>query len=370
MTSRVLVVGGGLAGLSAAFGLSGLTELLVLDAEPRLGGQILTERSGGFTIERGAEGFVFRSTALPALAGALGLPGDAVIGQSTLRSYGWDGSALAALAPGEAATYLGFQVSREDLGKGIRSLRAGMGSLIEAFERALGAAPDVTLRRGVRVTALERTSQGVRAFLDDGSTSEARLAVVATSAAAAARLLGTQLTEAAPLAAAPVLSSTTVELAFERGAIEHALDGTGFVIAEPAQRDGLRACTFTSSKFAGRAPEGRLSLRLFFRPTADELASLDDDAWTERALAGLGRVLTVRGEPLHAWVSRWPDALPVHSDAHKASVAALERAIERAGLPLLLAGAAFHGSGIDAAVQSGQRAAERVRAAWRTGALA
>jgi len=370
MTSRVLVVGGGLAGLSAAFGVSGLTDVLLLEAAPRLGGQILTEQSGGFTIERGAEGFVFRSAAVPAMASALGLPDDAVIGQSTLRSYGWDGSTLAALAPGEAATYLGFQVSREDLGKGIRSLRAGMGSLIDAFERALGAAPDVTLRRGVRVTALERTSQGVRAFLDDGSTSEARFAVVATSAAASARLLGTELPEAAALATAPVTSSTTVELAFERGAIEHALDGTGFVIAERAQREGLRACTFTSSKFAGRAPDGQLSLRLFFRPTADDLASLDDAAWTARALAGLQRVLSVRGEPLRAWVSRWPDALPVHSEPHKGSVAALERAIEQAGLPLVLAGSAFHGSGIDAAVRSGQRAAEQVRAAWRAGAPA
>ena len=364
------MVGGGLAGLSAAFGLAGLTDVLLLDAGPRLGGQIQSERSDGFTIERGAEGFVFRSTAVPALAAALGLPDDAVIGQRTLRSYGWDGSTLAALAPGEAATYLGFQVSREDLGKGIRTLRSGMGSLIDAFERALAVVPAVTLRRSVRVTALERTSQGVRAFLDDGSTSEARYAVVATSAAAAARLLGTQLPEAAPLASAPVVSSTTVELAFELGAIEHALDGTGFVIAEHAQRDGLRACTFTSSKFAGRAPVGQVSLRLFFRPTADDLASLDDAAWTARALAGLRRVLTVRAEPSHAWVSRWPDALPVHSEPHKASVAALERAIERADLPVLLAGSAFHGSGIDAAVQSVQRAAERVRAAWRAGALA
>jgi oxygen-dependent protoporphyrinogen oxidase len=361
MTARVLVVGGGLAGLSAAFELAGHAEVVLLEAAPRLGGQILTERRDGFTIERGAEGFVFRSTAVPALARELGLPEDAVIGQGTLRSYGWDGSALAALAPGEAATYLGFQVSREDLGKGIRTLRDGMGSAIDAFERALDAAPGVRVRRSVRVTALERTSQGVRAFVDDGST-----AVVATPAAAAARLLGALLPEASPLAHAPVLSSTTVELAFEREAIEHPLDGTGFVIAERAQQEGLRACTFTSSKFAGRAPAGRVSLRLFFRPSADELATLDDAAWAERARRGLARVIGVRGEPLCSWVSRWPDALPVHAEPYKASVAALERAIEAAGLPLVLAGSAFHGSGIDAAVQSGQRAAERARSTWRT----
>ena len=375
---NVLIVGGGLAGLSAAFRLAEVAEVQLLEAEPRLGGQILTERRGGFTIERGAEGFVFRSTAVPALATELGLPEGAVIGQSTLRSYGWDGSTLAALAPGEAASYLGFQVSREDLGKGIRSLRGGMGEAIEAFERALSLAPDVRVQRGVRVAAIERAARrgaaqqsgGVRATLADGSVIEADQAVVATGSAAAARLLSALLPEATPLAHAPVMSSATVELAFERSALEHALDGTGFVIAERAQQEGLRACTFTSSKFEGRAPAGRVSLRLFFRPTAEELATLDDAAWSERALRGLSRVLRVRGAPLDAWVSRWPDALPVHSEPHKASVAALERAIEQAGLPLVLAGSAFHGSGIDAAVQSGLRAAERVRGAWRTGTQA
>src|SRR5262245_54590264 len=127
---RIVVIGGGIAGLVAAFRLAGSGRVTVLEAAPQLGGQLQTTREQGFLVERGAEGFVARSTAVPALVQALGMPAADLIDQATLRSYGYDGSQLSVLAPGEAATFLGFQVSREDLGRGIRSLRGGMGSAI------------------------------------------------------------------------------------------------------------------------------------------------------------------------------------------------------------------------------------------------
>src|SRR5438874_13165730 len=58
---RVAVVGGGVAGLAAALRLveagRGL-EVVLLDANDRLGGTIATERSGGFLIEAGADAFI------------------------------------------------------------------------------------------------------------------------------------------------------------------------------------------------------------------------------------------------------------------------------------------------------------------------
>jgi oxygen-dependent protoporphyrinogen oxidase len=60
-------------------------------------------------------------------------------------------------------------------------------------------------------------------------------------------------------------------------------------------------------------------------------------------------------------VSRWVDALPVFDDAHRAAVAALERAL--APRSIALAGSAFHGSGIDAAVRSAEHAATTLGAA-------
>jgi oxygen-dependent protoporphyrinogen oxidase len=351
---RVLIIGGGLAGLTAAFRLDSAWQVVVLEAGARLGGQIDTELSDGFVIERGAEGFVARSTAVPALAADLGMPEGELIAQATLRSYGFDGSTLIALEPGEAARFLGFQVAPEDLGKGIRSMRRGMGSLIWALAGNLRER--VELRAGVRAAQVVPDAGGVRVQLADGSAIEADAAIIATSAAVASELLAASTgASAQALAQAVTSSSVTVELAFAREAIAHALDGSGFVVAEAAQQEGLRACTFTSSKFEDRAPKGRVSLRAFFRPADAEIAGLDDAAWIARAVRGIARVLPVSGEQQRAWVSRWPRALPVFDPTHRTRVADLEAAL--AGSALALAGSAFHGSGIDAAVRSGEAAA-------------
>ena len=355
--AKVIIVGGGLAGLTAAFRLCGHAEVDVLEAASSPGGQIRTERSAGFTIERGAEGFVFRSEAVPALAVDLGVSDD-LMGQSVTRTYGFGDGGLRVLAPGEAAASLGFQVPKADLGKGIRTFRLGMDSLIRALDDSLRGRARITC--GVIATSIEPSRQGARVTLDDGTRHEAELVIVATHARGAAALLAPHFGDAvAGLSQAPTLSSVTVELAFERARVDHVLDGTGFVVAPEHQRESLSACTFTSAKFADRSPPGQISLRLFFRPSPEQLHELDDDAWAERALRGVRRIVQVHGQPLRAWVSRWPDALPVFSDRHTAAVAEAEAAL--ASHPIVLAGSAFHGSGVDAAVRSGEAAAVAAR---------
>ena len=205
---------------------------------------------------------------------------------------------------------------------------------------------------------------GARVVLDDDACLEADAVIVATPARVAANLLQQEFDpQASALLAAPVLSSVTVELAFSREAVDYPLDATGFVVAQDVQQDGLRACTFTSAKFADRSTSERVLLRLFFRPDPEQLKgplAVNDEGWVGRAMDGLRRVLRVTEEPLASWVSRWPDALPVFDDAHRAAVAQLEASL--ADTPIELAGSAFHGPGIDAAVRSGEGAAERLLA--------
>ena len=199
------------------------------------------------------------------------MPADDVIAQATLRSFGYDGEALQALAPGEAATFLGFQVPPDDLGKGIRSLRRGMGSLIDALAAQLQGRAERARRRagghGRRRARMACTSSS-RA----GAALRADALIVATAALPASELLtGSQVSPHARCLRRVTQSSVTVELAYAQRAVDHALDGSGFVVAQAAQREGLRACTFSSSKFAQRAPPGRVSLRAFFRPSAADL---------------------------------------------------------------------------------------------------
>jgi oxygen-dependent protoporphyrinogen oxidase len=324
----------------------------LFEATGTLGGQLSTLEEAGFVVEQGAEGFVAGSDAMLELAAELGIA-ESVIGQSTLKSYAFDGRELRELGHGEAAQYLGFQVPQRELGQGIRAFRNGMGQVVSALARSLG--PTVDLRVGSSVKRL--TLRPGELELDTATATGAFERVfVATSAACAARLLASAFGAAAgALERSSTLSSVTVSLAYRRGDIAHALDGTGFIVAEAAQHEGFRACTFTSSKLVARAPDGYALLRAFFRPTVEEL-ELADAAWVARAERALGRVLAPNAAPVHAWVARWPNALPVFDAEHRERVARLEAAL--AGTGISLAGAAFHGSGIDAAVRSARRAAE------------
>ena len=124
-------------------------------------------------------------------------------------------------------------------------------------------------------------------------------------------------------------------------------------------RDAL-ACTWASSKLAGRAPAGMALFRLFFggarRP---ELASRDDHALQTLARAELREVLGVGAAPRLVRVTRWLDAMPQYELGHAARVAGIEaRALS---LPwLALAGNAYHGVGVPDCIRSGEGASARV----------
>jgi protoporphyrinogen/coproporphyrinogen III oxidase len=356
--ARIAIIGGGLAGLCAAHTLSRARHsVLVLEAESRLGGQIHTARSDGFVAELGAEGYVARSEALPKLARDLGIESE-LVGQTTLRSLGYRSGQLQVLAPGESAAFLGFQVAKADLGEGIRTLRTGMGQLIEALEQKL--ASSVEMRLGFRAQHIERRAKGFTLRADDGTSLTADKLVIATSARAAAPLLGPQIGPAAlDLSQVTAHSSVNVSLAFPRSAIAHPLDATGVVFAQADQLHGSRACVFASTKFAGRAPEGSVNLRVFFRPDPRELKVLSDAEYRERALQVLARVVGPLTVPAHkSWVARWPEALPVFDAQTKQILQALEAALKGSGIAV--AGSAFHGSGIDAAVRSGLSVDQRI----------
>lgn len=73
---RVVVVGAGIAGISAALDLlEAGAQVTLVDAATRLGGKIVTEHAEGFTIEHGPDSFVAYRPAALELATQLGLAG-------------------------------------------------------------------------------------------------------------------------------------------------------------------------------------------------------------------------------------------------------------------------------------------------------
>ncbi|MFO0616285.1 MAG: FAD-dependent oxidoreductase [Polyangiaceae bacterium] len=359
---KTAVIGGGLSGLVAALRLVERGHAVTLfEASERLGGQIHTLETDGLVIEIGAEGFIARSETVPALARDLGVE-DALLDQATTLTFADEPGGLRALGPGEAAALLGFQVPKEELGRGIRSFRRGMGQLVDALVRRLE--PAAVLRRGVRVRGVERRAEALAMTLEDGTACVVDAAVVATPAGRAAALLAPLgLSVAAPLASGRMLSNASVILRYARDQIAHPLDGSGLVVPTDAQRDGFRACSFVTTKFERGTPPDVVLLRAFFRPTEAELAARDDRAWIALATSAIARPLGVRGEPIAAWTSVWPAALPVYDAAYKEAVARADEAL--APLSIALAGSHVHGAGIDAAVQSAERAAASLHARAR-----
>ncbi len=77
---RIAIVGGGMAGVTAAYELSRLNALdgediqvTLFEASPRLGGIVETIREGGFVIEGGPDGWVTEKPWARELAVELGL---------------------------------------------------------------------------------------------------------------------------------------------------------------------------------------------------------------------------------------------------------------------------------------------------------
>jgi len=154
-------------------------------------------------------------------------------------------------------------------------------------------------------------------------------------------------------------SSATVTFGWRRADIPHPLDGFGFVVPQ-VERRPIIACTFSSVKYPGRAPDGFALLRVFVGGALNEAAlDSDDETLTRVARAELGELLGIQAPPLFSRVSRYPRAMPQYHVGHLARVDAIEGCLRRhPGLALV--GGAYRGVGIADCIRSGEDAAARL----------
>ncbi|WP_206796312.1 protoporphyrinogen oxidase [Amycolatopsis sp. MtRt-6] len=103
-TRRVAVVGGGISGLATAYFLRQRRdppEVLLIEADHRLGGKIRTHDVEGLPVDTGPDGFLIRAPRMRALVDELGLS-PALAAPATARSYLWSREALRPLPSGAA----------------------------------------------------------------------------------------------------------------------------------------------------------------------------------------------------------------------------------------------------------------------------
>jgi len=297
----------------------------------------------------------------PLMSGIYAGDGDALSLQSTfpqLRALEMEYGSLArgalemrrkALANGQAA-------------RGSRSTflttESGLAELVMALQAWLDA-HGVVLRLNSAVSRVARRAGGYGLDLADGSTLDAQAVILATPPFVSAGLLaGLDPLLAADLRAIPYVSTATISLAYRLADLPQVPDGYGYVIP---RREGRRAlaCTWTSSKFPGRAPAGGALMRVFVGRAGQDILSCSQSELLAVARDELARTLGITADPLFSRVFIWEQAMPQYNLGHLERLARIDAAL--AGHPgLALAGNGYKGIGIPDCIHSGELAAGSV----------
>ena len=443
---KVLVVGGGISGLVAAYelGRAGIPVTLV-EASPRLGGKVGTEHVDGYVVERGPDSFLVGKPAAVGLCRDLGLAGALIPPRSPSDVFVWHGGLVPipeglgsgiprafrplALSPlfslreklsltrelfvprgresGDEAvgTFLrrrfgdvlvdrlasplleavyGTPVDELSLlallprlreaerrhgsllraalaqrraaraerepGPVMLSLAGGMGSLVDALVERI---ENTEILLDTAVDRLERSASGYRALLGDGSRRSFDAVIVATPA----RFSGPLLADIAPDAASaladlPYGSTAVVSLGYGRDQLAHPLAGHGFLV--PPGALAISACTWSSSKWPGRAPDDSVLLRASVREPS--LLATDDASLVEAVHTALASTLGIRGRPGLGRVARHIGIMPHYTVGHLERIAAIDAALA-AEPTIQVIGAAYRGVGIPECITQGQSAA-------------
>ena len=238
------------------------------------------------------------------------------------------------------------------------SIDGGMEVLVRRIEEALG--PGVA-RLGETVRELSWNPDARRWRVDTGHAGLEADAVICTLPAfAAARALTTLDSElAGELGAIPFSSTATINLAYRRSDIAHPLDGYGFVVPHVEERK-VMACTFSSVKYAGRAPEDTALLRCFAGGALQpDMLDQPDEALEAQVREDLEALLGIAGTPILCRTTRYPDCMPQYNVGHLDRVERIETRLQQ--FPTLaLAGKSYRGVGIADCIAGGETAAEGI----------
>ncbi len=464
---RIVIIGGGISGLAAAYHLAerqrkepGTFEVVLLEGSSRIGGIVQTEDRDGFLLERGPDSFISEKPAAVELVKRLGLESQLIetnaahrrsfiVRNGRLRPvpegfqllapthlwpfitsdiFSWSGKARMALdlllprrsqngqADESLASFVTRRFGREalermaqpmvggiytadpeqlslratlprflDLEQSDRSLILGMlrrakkqesgtsgarYSLFLSFDRGMqvltdslsAKLPNSSLRLNNRVKRLSLDSStkqwAVRLQSGDGLNADG-ICMALPAQASAALLRETDEGLARELSSITYESTATINFGFNRSDITHALNGFGFVVPL-IERRSLLACTFSSVKFAGRAPEGQVLLRAFVGGALQpEMFALDKDEMQLKVLADLRDLLGVRAAPLFTTVTKWRESMPQYHLGHLARVDRINKLVASI-TGLSLAGNGYTGVGIPDCIRSGEAAADNL----------
>ncbi|MBC8160568.1 MAG: protoporphyrinogen oxidase [Roseiflexaceae bacterium] len=238
------------------------------------------------------------------------------------------------------------------------SFEHGLQELVDALAASLTG----QIRLGCTAVSIacDPLQGGYLVELNDGSTLRVDGVIVTTPAPVAAQLLAPLAPELAEqLRAIRYVSTATVSLAYRAEDMPTPLDGYGMLVPRIERRQ-INALTMASVKWAGRAPDGSVLLRVFVGGSHNPAVLAQDDAGMLATVrTELRDLLGINAPPLFTRIFRWNEANPQYDLGHLDRVANYERLCPEG---IVLAGCAYRGVGIPDCIHQGQQAAGRVAA--------
>lgn len=238
---------------------------------------------------------------------------------------------------------------------GFYTLRSGMA----AFPQRLAAALDRTVvNLETTVDRIEKKEDRIVLHTSRGSF-EFDHVILAVPAYAAAPMLRQVSPDAAQqLDTVRFVSTAIVSLAYPRTCFARPLVGNGFLVPrkEPSFING---CTWSSNKWAGRAPDDILLVRAFIgREGGVDIDAMADEELVEQAKSALGSLLEANGDPVYTRLDRWPRAMAQYEMGHLERLGRIQEALSN--LPITLIGASYRGNSIPDCVRQGREAAAKL----------
>jgi oxygen-dependent protoporphyrinogen oxidase len=244
-------------------------------------------------------------------------------------------------------------------------------SFVNGMQQLTDRMADVAGRKkihiGISVSSVKRIGGGGwSAHLSDGSTIEGDAVILAAESWAAeplVRPIDHAIADA--LTAIPASSSATISVAFNEGDAGFDLNAFG-VLCPLVESRALMAATYSSTKWPGRAPQGKVLLRGFVGgPHNQQILKRSDEELVKIVLAEFHEIVGLNpfAKPLFSRVFRWHLGMPQYTLGHLDRVALIEN--RSAQIPgLALAGGSYRGVGVPNCIESGERAVSKILGEW------
>lgn len=236
--------------------------------------------------------------------------------------------------------------------------KSGLTTIVDALVDSLSQR-SVKLILNEPVERIEQTASGFSIHTKGGSEIITDALVMAAPANVAAELLSTVSGDLSQeLAGIEYVTTATVSLAYSKKDLP-APKGYGYIIPQNEDSKAL-ACTWTSTKWAGRAPEDYVLLRVFVGRIQDAQQLPEDETMLiQIAKDEVRKTMGIEIEPERSWVFRWEKAMAQYNLGHPARLERIEAILEDFD-HLALAGNGYYGIGMPDCINSGIKAAQKL----------